>query len=65
MSRIEVLREAQKIGPYKIDPFIINIKYCEAFYFNVGPLRLSRGGRWEVCYDDNYIVTSVEEYFYQ
>lgn len=65
MTRVEVLREAEKIGPYNIDPFIVNVKYCEAYYFDVGPLRLSRGGRWDICYDQNFIVTTVEEYHYQ
>ena len=65
MTRIEVLQEAEKIGPYQIDPFIIEVKYCEAFYFYVGPLRSSRGGRWDVCYNQNFIVTSVEKYWWQ
>jgi hypothetical protein len=65
MTRIEVLQEARKIGSYVVVPIIINVKYCEAFYFTVGPLHSARGGRWDVCYDNNFNVTSVEEYRYQ
>jgi hypothetical protein len=67
MNRIEVLQESDNIGPNVFSPFIYGVggKYCEALYFQVGPLRTARGGRWEICYDDAFNVTSVEEYRYQ
>ncbi len=65
MNRIDVIRESENIGAFVILPVIINIKYCEDYIYNVGPLDSSRGGRWDVCYDKNFVVTTVEEYLSQ
>jgi hypothetical protein len=65
MNRIDVIRESENIGAFVIVPVIINVKYCEDYIYNVGPLHSSRGGRWDICYDNNNIVTSVEEFLYR
>jgi hypothetical protein len=65
MSRIDVIEESEKIGAFVIVPVIIHVKYCEDYIYNVGPLHSSRGGRWDICYDNNDIVTSVEEFLYR
>jgi hypothetical protein len=59
MSRIEILRQAEKIGAYTIEPLFIGDQYCEKFFFNVGPFYIARGSIWWICYDKNDVVTSV------
>jgi hypothetical protein len=62
MSRKEVLKRAETISPFVINPFFIGDEYCEAFYFTVGPFRTSRGGRWDICYNENDVVIHIELY---
>ena len=65
MTRFEVLKQAEEIGPYTLDPYFLGEEYCEALYFKVGPLRTVRGGRWDICYDENEIVTWFSRYLRQ
>lgn len=62
MSRIEILRQAEKVGAYTIQPFFIGDQYCEKFFFNVGPFHIARGSIWWICYDKYGVVTSVWKY---
>ncbi len=63
MTREEIIRQAEKIGPYTIKPLpAIN---CENYYFNVGPLETTYGLPSQVCYDESGKVKSVQVIGYQ
>jgi len=63
MTREEIIRQAEMIGPYTIKPLpTIN---CENYYFNVGPLESRYGLPWQVCYDESGKVISVQAIGYQ
>jgi len=64
MTRTEVIKQAEMIGPFSVEPFFSGMKYCEEYSFRVGPLGTSRGGRWWICYE-NDVVVSVWRYRYQ
>lgn len=65
VTRLNLLREADKIGPFTLEVLPTQPPYCERLQFKVGPLGYYRGGKWLVCYDENYNVIKVEQYFYQ
>lgn len=64
MSRTEVIKQAEIVGPFSVEPFFSGLKYCEEYSFRVGPLGSPRGGRWWICYE-NDVVISVWRYRYQ
>jgi hypothetical protein len=65
MSREEVIKQAIAIGPFTVKPLFSGAKYCEIYFFNVGPFETARGQPWWICYDENNKVISVEQYWYQ
>ena len=65
MTRDEVIRQAEEIGLFFTSPYFIGADYCELYVFNVGPFESSRGGRWDICYNQDNIVIRVEQYRYQ
>jgi hypothetical protein len=60
MTRDEVLKQADEIGLSNINFVFIGQMYCETYSFSLGPFLAARGGRWEICYDQNENVISVE-----
>jgi hypothetical protein len=63
--RMQLLERAAEIGVFRIKPFFIGAQYCETYYFKLGPFWADRAGPWNVCFDDEGIVTRVERYYFQ
>jgi hypothetical protein len=59
LTRAEVIKISQAVGPFKVSPYYIGEDYCETLEFIWGPLDLPLSMPWALCYDDMSILTSI------